>query len=235
MPLPAAAALGAASSGISIFSGLSNLFAGFSEERRRRAALRRQELLDRAERAQYERRFGRVQDEIGDFYSGTEGGAGRLSRLSSELDVATPGLRAGSREAAGQIGGARQSMARSLARRGVAGPAATSAVAGLETNIADVLASRRLGAVEQARGARERYALSAGPAPQGRAAAMREMFASNPVQVDLGGIQTGMQELALLDDWIGRVSDEALLEELRRRRGGAPQMSSQVYNGLLEG
>lgn len=232
MPLPAV--LGAASSGLSILGGIYNLFQGSAEERRRRRELRRQELLDRADQAAWDRRYGRVQDEMGDFYSGTEGGAGRASRMDSELLVAEPGLRAGSSGMAGEITGARAGMQRSLSRRGITGPAAAAGLAELETGIANAQRTARLGAVERARGERAAWAQGGGQRPVGRAGTMRELYAQNQVQGDLSGIQTGLQELAFLASpndvpgrqpagsvvGLDRMTDEELLMELRRRRQG---------------
>jgi hypothetical protein len=236
--MPAAAVLSGISSGISILGGLNNLFSGWQEDERRRRALERQRLLDQAATDQYEHRFGRVQDELGDFYSGTEGGAGRASRMDSELRVAEPGLRAGAGAQARTQSGARVALNRSLARRGVNGPAANYAQVELEAGLSDMAARRRLGAVEGARRERVNYAASGGAPPQGRAAALELGYAQSPVMGDASGIQAGLQELALLNQGgstgggLGGLSEEALIQELLRRRNSRPLSASGVYDSL---
>lgn len=228
MPLPAV--LAGAGSVASIFGAFSNLASGYQEERRRRDALRRQELLDRAGQAEYDRRYGRTLDELGDFYSGSEGGAGRASRMDTELRIAEPGLREGSSGQAGEQTGARAGMSRSLARRGVQGPAAVAGLAELEIGLADSARRRVLAGQEGARRERVAWAGQAGPRPQGRAQGLQELYAQNPVQGDLGPIQSGLQELALLYGDGGLDSVQAQIDELRLR-GRNRQRPNIQYDG----
>lgn len=194
--------------GASLFDiGMGIRNAGEAQRAEREARRRRDELLrlaqaqDAAEAQRYDRIYGRVQDEVSDYLSGTEGGAGRLNRIGSEQRMAAGTLRALEGDTARTETARRTAVDRSLAARGVTGGAAATALSELETDIAARRSEIAAGAVEGARSQRMQFALSAPQRVGGNElAALSQTATPFQAQADARGVGEGLEYLSLLWD-----------------------------------
>lgn len=222
--------LAAAASLLDIGTGLLNIGDAYARARQKRAALRRMRLLEEQANAWQEQIYGRTLDELGDYFGGREGGAGQLSRISTEQRIGEGMLRGESGAVARSIQGRRQTVNRSLARRGVSGGAVATTLAQLETDISSEATARGLDAMNSARGQRVAFAQGY-RGPTSRAAELEAGLVGQGISADARGIGQGLESLALLTD--GEREDvwaQAMREGRRRRR--QPIQSSETGSGF---
>ena len=256
MPLPLILAAGA--SLFEIGSGVYNMYQGRRQERdarrredeyQRQLAERNQQMLDLAreqdrrdqflqeqERLRYDRLYGRVQDELSDLYSGTEGGAGKLSRVNAEQRIAAGTLRSLEGDTRRTEQNVRTAVGQSLASRGLRGAAASGTLAELETDLASRRAEIAAGAVEGARRERAAFAF-AEPRPRETVPSRElsvlagtgpERFQIPSATVDASGIVSGADSLALL---AGGEDFQKLWDAMKRKKRPKMRDGEADYGG----